>query len=209
MKIVIVSGSHQSTGQSLKVAQYCAARLEKLGVTASVVDLSEGKLPLWDNTVWKKDPKWNSTWGPISDQLAAADGVIVISPEYAGMASAAIKNFFLFATAPLLAHKPALLVGVSAGMGGSYPIAELRASSYKNCHVNFIPDHVIVRHANDVLNDSGDFKYATAPGEGITGDDLTRTRMQYSLELLIEYAKALRAVRDSGKVNTKEFANGM
>ena len=93
-----------------------------------------------------------------------------------------------------------MLVSVSAGMGGSYPIAEMRASSYKNCHLNYVPDHVIVRDATKVLN--GEI------AEGVS-DELTRGRITYSLAMLEQYAKALKMVRESGVPNYKDFANGM
>jgi hypothetical protein len=64
--------------------------------------------------------------------LPAADSLIVVVPEYAGMAAAAAKNLFLFGGGDLVAHKPALLVAVSSGQGGSYFVAETRASSDKN-----------------------------------------------------------------------------
>jgi len=56
------------------------------------------------------------------------------------MAPAGLKNFFLYAGNTALAHKPAYLVGISASRGGSYPIAELRMSSYKNSYLCYIPN---------------------------------------------------------------------
>jgi hypothetical protein len=63
------------------------------------------------------------------------------------------KNFFLFASSAELGHKPALLVSVSAGISGAYPIARnSRSSSYKNNHICYIPEHLIVRQVGGVLN---------------------------------------------------------
>ena len=42
-----------------------------------------------------------------------------------------------------MAHKPGLIVTVSAGLGGSYPVTELRISSHKNTRLCYIPDHVL------------------------------------------------------------------
>ena len=36
-----------------------------------------------------------------------------------------------------------------------------------------------------------------------------RKRIHYSLEMLVEYAKAFQHVRSSGKINLKEFPYGM
>ena len=40
------------------------------------------------------------------------------------------KNFFLHCNKGELSHKPALLVSISSGNGGSYPISELRSSNF-------------------------------------------------------------------------------
>ena len=67
------------------------------------------------------------------------------------MAPAGLKNFFLLAGSTL-AHKPAMIVGVSSGRGGRYPIAELRSSSYKNTKVVYVPDHLYIDKCEDMLN---------------------------------------------------------
>ena len=111
-----------------------------------------------------------------------------------------LKNFFLLCGADVLAHKPGLIVTVSAGLGGSYPVNELRTSSYKNTRLCYIPDHVIVRNVGQVLK-------GEQPAD--EHDDALRNRITYSLRVLLEYAKALKLVRDSGVVDLKTFPYGM
>ena len=199
MKTHILSGSHRANSQSAKVGKYIGQRIESKGGQVTMTELALNALPLWDEGMWNDDPKWKPIWEPIANQLRAADSLVVITPEYSGMASAAIKNLFLFCGGDLIAHKPALLVAVSAGQGGSYPIAEMRASSYKNAKHVYLPEHIIVRDAEKVLNGS-----STGPNE-----DLLRKRIDYSLDLLSEYEKALKPIRASGLLNYKEFRNGM
>lgn len=150
--------------------------------------------------MWSQDPKWKPIWGPIEEQLKEADSLIVISPEYHGMSPAALKNFFLFCSPAVVGHKPALLVGVSAGQGGAYPIQELRGSSFKNNRILYIPDHVILREVEKVLNSE------TSTGGS---DDFYRKRLEYSLNTLAAYEGALKTVRESGVFNYKDFPNGM
>jgi hypothetical protein len=117
------------------------------------------------------------------------------------MAAPALKNFFLFCGGDLIAHKPSLLVAVTSSLtNGSYPITELRGSSYKNSKQLYIPDHVVVRDAEKVLNEE------TASGPA---DELVRTRLAYSLSTLAEYEKAMKMVRESGAIKYKEFPFGM
>ncbi|MBS1959169.1 MAG: NAD(P)H-dependent oxidoreductase [Bdellovibrionales bacterium] len=202
MKTHIVCGSHRANSQGMKVAKYVAAQIEKKGGQASITDLHHNTLPLWDEGMWNDDPKWAPIWGPIEAKLKEADSLIFVTPEYDGMSPAAMKNFFLFIAGgeDTVAHKPALIIAVSASRGGSYPVFELRGSSYKNAKQVYIPEHVLVQEAQKILNDG--------PSSG-PADDYIRKRIDYTLDLLAEYEKCLKPLRASGKINYKDYPNGM
>ena len=53
-----------------------------------------------------------------------------VVPEYGGMATPNSKIFLVFNNGELF-HKPGLIVSISSGNGGAYPVSELRSSSYK------------------------------------------------------------------------------
>lgn len=187
--------------------------LENLGLEAYLLDLGENILPLWDEGVWENDPKWNKVWSPISKQLADCDGFVIISPEYGGMATPALKNFFLLCGKGELTHKPAVIIGISASRGGSYPIAELRMSSYKNTQIVYLQNHIIVREVENILNDNltpkQNLEMENEPVK-LTKDDIyIRGRINYSLQILLEYAKSLEMVRKSGKINLEKYPYGM
>ena len=202
MKFAIVSGSHRPQSQSGKVARFVATRIAALDPDYSTYSLDLGKhpLPLWEEGIWNKDPKMIEPWRPVSEAISGCDAAVIIAPEWSGMVPAALKNFFLFASDGCLYHKPGLLVGVSASRNGAYPVAELRTSSYKNSHIQYISEHVIVRNVNDMLNGE------VAASEE---DGALRRRVDYSLRILAEYGKALNAVRASGVLNRKDFPYGM
>jgi NAD(P)H-dependent FMN reductase len=202
MKFAIVSGSHRPQSQSGKVARFFAGQIASLdpGFSSYVLELGKEPLPLWEEGIWNKDPKMIEPWRPVSEAVAGCDAAVIIAPEWSGMAPAALKNFFLFASDGCLYHKPGLLVGVSASRNGAYPIAELRTSSYKNSHIQYISEHVIVRNVNEVLNEEKPVSEE---------DGALRRRIDYGLRILAEYGKALRTVRASGVLNRKEFPFGM
>jgi len=203
MKISIISGSHREHGQSLKVARYVQQLLDKgLCDESWLLSLAGNPLPLWDEGVWDGDPEWEARLNPMRKHLAASDGFVIISPEYHGQVPAALKNFFLLFGKAQLGHKPALIISVSSGRGGSYPVAELRMSSYKNCRIVYIPDHVIVRDVENVLNED-------AKDNDASSDSYYRKRIQWSLGILCEYAQALKAVRASGVTDHDAFKTGM
>lgn len=201
MKIAIISGSHRTKGESHRVARYIEKQLHELGVEdVYLFTLADNPLPLWDEGIWADDPKWRQVWGPIQAELRTAEGFVVVSPEWSGMVPAGLKNFFLLCGNDVLAHKAGLIVTVSASMGGSYPAAELRISSYKNTRICYIPDHVIIRNVGRMLQ--GD-----QPAD--EQDASVRQRLTYCLKVLIEYTKALRTVRSSGVIDLKTFPYGM
>lgn len=197
LNYVVVSGSGRPQSESARVAVYLRQRLIDLQLTddnrCSLIDLGTSPLPLW--------PEENKAlWQDYASRLQAADGLIIISPEWHGMVSPALKNFFILASQAELAHKPALLVAVSSGVGGAYPISELRSSSYKNNRLCYIPEHVIIRHVNAMLH-SGPVVDEN--------DQRIRPRIDYALNVLGHYATALCAVRDAVDMSYPQFANGM
>lgn len=200
MRIVVISGSHRKNSESARVASYISSELTNNGVDSEIVSLAGNPLPLWDEGVWSESAEWQRSWRPIAKELRAASGFVVVSPEWAGMVPPGLKNFFLLCGVEEVAHKPALIVSVSSGIGGTYPVAELRSSSYKNNRIVYLPEHVIVRDVGNVLK-------STEPASDRDGE--TRKRISYGLRLLTEYSKALGLVRESGAINHSEFPYGL
>ncbi len=181
MHIALISGSMKTNGgESTRIAGVIAKQLAPKHQTTLV----EAKdIPLWDESMWGQDGKTVKTWAPISEKLQTADAFIILAPEYNGTAPAALKNFFHCLSSKETAHKPALLIGVSAGQNGSYPIAELRATAAKNNKLVFIPDHLIIRDAEKVFTENHDSTYI-------------KDRLTYSLDVLTQYATAMKPLRE-------------
>jgi NAD(P)H-dependent FMN reductase len=208
MQYCIISGSSRNHSQSIRVATYVKARIASelgaLGAAAEILDLSQLELPYWDESIWDKEPaaKWTQSWTPVRTALNACDGVIIIAPEWAGMVPPALKNFLLLAatSGQILAHKPGMIFGISSGMGGTYPVAELHQFGTKNTRLCYVPDHIIIRQVETYLQ--GD-----TPTNDI--DKNLRARIDYSLKVFHEYAKAMRSVRESPIIDYKSFPFGM
>jgi NAD(P)H-dependent FMN reductase len=204
MKISIICGSSRKQAQSLKVSQFIEAALtdEKVCEETWLYALTDNPMPLWDESIWSGDPEWKKHLTPVSEQLQASDGFVVVVPEWHGQAPAVLKNFFQMWGKGELAHKPALIVAVSSGDGGAFPIAELRMSSYKNNRICYIPEQIIVRNVESVLNDDTSKNNPEA-------DDYFRSRIIYALKILGGYATALKQVRASGVTDLGLYKNGM
>ena len=197
---LILSCSHRKNSASKQVGEVCQEQIKQLfsHTQTTLLDFGSDSLPMWDEGVWNQESQWQKRLAPLTNAAKQSDALIVIVPEYAGMASPMAKNIMLFLTTEMVGHKPALLVGVSAGIGGSYPVAEMRMSSYKNNRLLWLPDHVIIRSA-------GDFK---APFDDNRQQESLQ-RLQHGIRMLNEYAKVLPAVRDSDAFTQQPFPFGM
>lgn len=196
--LLIVSGTHRVNGASNTVATELAKLISEHipNCDADILPLSD--IPFWDEGLWGEEElaaKWQ-VWEPAKQRLKATDGLIFIAPEYAGMVPPKLMNFLLLCSGAEVGHKPALAVGVSASRGGAYPITQLRSYGYKNNHLCWLPDHLILRQVEEGKNPfsegSYELKYAL-----------------YTLKLLDQYATALKTVRDSGVIDHEVFPFGM
>ena len=204
MKITIISGSHRQNSQSTKISKVINSALELLPQCDEqyLFDLANVPMPLWDEGIWNGENKWKTLLGPISEQLASSDAFVIISPEWHGMVPAGLKNFFLMWSKGELSHKPALIVTVSNADGGSYPVAELRMSSYKNNRICFLPEHLIIRNVESVFNaDDKDNSSKAQP--------YFEARLDYCLKQLLTYGKAFKQIRTSDTVSLKTYGSGM
>ena len=202
MKIGIISGSHRSSSQSEKVANYMSGCLVDAGVKTWVYLLANNPLPLWDQSIWEGNNAWTTRLEPLQKELGECDGFIIIAPEWHGQVPPGLKNFFLLFSQAELGHKPALLVSVSSGEGGAYPIAELRMSSYKNNRICYLPEHLILRKVENILNENSDDNDESL-------DTYYRERIKWTLEILRGYSTALKSMRDTTQIFHDKFSYGM
>ncbi|HHL18361.1 MAG TPA: NADPH-dependent oxidoreductase [Thiothrix sp.] len=208
MKITIISASqrHKSNSQSMKVARYMSQMLIDKYVAkdegVEIISLSDKPYPLWDEGIWDGEKEWSEVLAPIVEKLSTSDAFIFIVPEYHGMAPAALKNFLLMHNRHQIGHKPVLLIGVSSSDGGAYPLAELRMNSAKNNRLCYIPEQLVIRHVESVLNDK-------TSENNVDADTYFKDRIQYALGILEQYAIALKGIRESGVTATEAFNNGM
>ncbi|MCK5002963.1 MAG: NAD(P)H-dependent oxidoreductase [Gammaproteobacteria bacterium] len=204
MKITIVSGSHRNPSQSEKVALYISKTLEVEhdDIESHVYTLADNPLPLWDQTIWEDSEEWKQRLAPLKQQLSESDGFVIISPEWHGQVPAGLKNFFLLFNRFELGHKPALIVTVSSADGGAYPVAELRMSSYKNNRICYIPEQLVLRNIESILNENESDNNPDA-------DSYFKERISWSLGILKGYSDALKTMRENTQIHHDKFGNGM
>lgn len=200
MKYAIISGSSRHESQSIKIAKYIETEIKASKNETYLFSLADNPLPIWDEGLFGPSDKWKAVWTPVSEQFKSADAFVFVVPEWHGAVPSAVRNLLQIATHNEFGHKPALIVAVSAAVGGAYPISELRMAGYKNNRLCYIPEQMIIRNVGKTFN---------GPTMESDDDAYLRTRMTYSLKVLDQYAKALKPIRESGVIDHKTYPNGM
>ncbi len=195
MKLTIISGSSRKSSASFKTSKHINNQLQLIDsdLQTEIFDLSALDLPMWTEDLDL------ATLDEHKVKLEEADGFVFVIPEWHGMVPPAVKNlFFLFGG--VFRHKPAYIVTVSAGSGGRYPIQEMRATTYKNSYLNFIPVNTIIDRVNTIIDDEGHY---------IGEKQFVAKRLDEGLRILIEYSRAFQTIRSTEIVQEKRFPNGV
>jgi NAD(P)H-dependent FMN reductase len=201
MKTFILSGSHRESGETHKVSGHIERVLRRRGHDVFLYSLAGNPLPFWTDDS-NESATWRDVWRPVAVELKKCDSIIIATPEWCGMATPGVKNFFLFLDGELR-HKPGLIVTTSAALNGVYPVAELRSVATKNNQICFIPEHIIVRNVEHVLDRDG-----PAPAEE-QEDRSVRERFEYALDMLEAYADALALARSDQRLASSRYPYGM
>jgi NAD(P)H-dependent FMN reductase len=131
MNIVILSASVRTGRNSHRVALFLKNYIEanKLG-TVQLADLMEYQFPVFSERLkFQKDPLPKAV--EFANQIKAADGVIIVTPEYNGGYPASLKNAVDLLTDEWK-RKPVAIATVSAGgFAGMQVITSLQFSLWK------------------------------------------------------------------------------
>lgn len=117
MKIEIISGSPRINSVTIRVAIHLKKYLQlQTEHDVDVIDLKDWNLPIVQ-TVFVSEDKTPEEFKPLANRIFNADAFILLTPEYNGSYSPALKN--LLDHFPKQHHKPFGIVTASPGaMGG-------------------------------------------------------------------------------------------
>ncbi|MFN3629694.1 MAG: NADPH-dependent FMN reductase [Casimicrobiaceae bacterium] len=199
LNMLVISGSGRPDSQSLRIARLIEGELTGRGARTELFDVHACRLGLWESEASADELGHLAV---LRSRAERADALVVVSPEWAGMVPPALKNALLHLTGGQIAHKPVLLVGVSSGRSGTYPIAELRGFAFKNSQALIIPHHVILRGVEGLF----------AQGLLSSSDEASRelgARLDAALTELMIYAETLAPARSRLNELRSRFRNGM
>ncbi len=115
MNIEIISGSPRGNSVTHRLALHLQQALSETGYEAGIIDLRETEFPLLQS-VFSTVESTPEVYRSVVKRLFDADAFILITPEYNGSYSAALKN--LLDHLPKQHHKVFGIVTASTGMLG-------------------------------------------------------------------------------------------
>lgn len=193
LNIPVVLGSVRESRRSIHPAKWMVEKLKAAGVETQLVDFKELPLPFFDSPIVPVGLKGKYPYPNVqkwSDIAVAADGFVIVTPEYNHGYPAIIKNAldWLFME---FKNKPFGFVGVSDGtFAGARSIEQLR-TIIGNFSAFDIRDVIMFGKVQDIFDEQGKLL-----------DESYNKRAQTFIKALLEVAEALKPIRPSLR-NTK------
>ncbi|MDW8267103.1 MAG: NAD(P)H-dependent oxidoreductase [Gemmataceae bacterium] len=156
--ILVIAGTNRSGSVSSKVARQILTIYAEIGRECRLVDLAEVPDHCWGSQYYSDDAEAKAPeFRPFLAAVEAADGLVVVSPEYNGGIPGALKLFIdlLPNRDTNLVARPVCFVGVAAGeWGGLRPIEQLETVFlYRKAFL--YPERVFIRSCEDVIGPDG------------------------------------------------------
>ena len=147
--IEIISGTDRPGSRTLAFATEVQKLYARHGAEARVLDLVE--LNLADAGGGKYFGGARGTFKAAVERVTAAEGLVMVVPEYNGSYPGILKLFIDYWSYPAsFEHRPVALVGLGLRWAGLRPVEHLQqVFGYRNAYV--FPNRVFVANVKDVL----------------------------------------------------------
>jgi len=177
--IVILSGTNRPGSNTRKVTAHVEGIYQSLGVATQTLDLADLPPEIFSPSAYSEKP---ASFAQFTDPMLAADGLVVITPEYNGGIPGILKYFIDMLPFPdSFERRPVCFVGLAAGIWGALrPVEQLQAIfGYRNAFI--FPERVFMPGIGKLLDASGQF----------TGPDIPK-RLESQATGFVEFVEKLR-----------------
>jgi NAD(P)H-dependent FMN reductase len=153
--IAIISGTNRPGSNTRKVTAHVEKIYAALGVKTQLLDLAELPPEIISPNAYAEKPVGLKNF---TDAILAADGLVIVTPEYNGGVPGILKLFIDMLPFPeSFEQRPVCFVGLAAGIWGALrPVEQLQAIfGYRNAYL--FPERVFMPGIGKVLNEAGQF----------------------------------------------------
>ncbi len=151
--IEIISGTNRPGSNTRKVASHVEAVYKSLNVPVQLLDLAAMPPEIFSPSSYAEKP---ASFLKMTDRILAADGLVIVTPEYNGGIPGILKYFIDMLPFPeSFEHRPVCFVGLAAGVWGALrPVEQLQAIfGYRNAFI--YPERVFMPVVNNSLTEAG------------------------------------------------------
>jgi chromate reductase, NAD(P)H dehydrogenase (quinone) len=151
--IVILSGTNRPGSNTRKVTAEVESIYKSLGVTTQLLDLATMPPEIFSPASYAEKP---AAFKKFTDAILAADGLVIVTPEYNGSLPGVLKYFIDMLPFPeSFEQRPVCFVGLAAGIWGALrPVEQLQAIfGYRNAYI--FPERVFMPGIHKLLDDAG------------------------------------------------------
>lgn len=167
MNILVLAGSTRRDSVNRKLARAAAGAVEAAGAQATLLELSDYPLPLYDGDL-EAGQGLPEAARRLKEVFIAHQGLVLVSPEYNSSIPALLKNTIDWVSRPLpeqsgyvpFQGKPAALMSASPGaLGGMRGLRHLRDVLIE-LRMLVLPEVVSVGQAHQAFDEQGRLKEA-------------------------------------------------
>lgn len=177
VKIVGMAGSLRKDSYSHQILRLAAERVAEQGAEMEILDFRTMTLPFCDGS--KDYPDYPDV-RRLQDTVAAADGLILVTPEYHGSVSGVIKNALDLMSFDQLSDKVAGCISVLGGQANSNALNDLRLI-LRWVHAWVVPEQIAIAQAWNAFDSNGNLR-----------DEKLAERLDKFAYSLVETTKKLR-----------------
>lgn len=177
--IVILSGTNRPGSNTRKVTTRVEASYKALAVKTQLLDLADMPPEIFSPTSYAEKP---AAFKKFTDAILAADGLVVVTPEYNGGVPGVLKYFIDMLPFPeSFEQRPVCFIGLAAGIWGALrPVEQLQAIfGYRNALI--FPERVFMPGIGKLLDAAGQF----------TSDDIPK-RLDKQAAGFVDFVERLR-----------------
>ena len=92
-RLLVIAGSSRSGSLNRTLAAFSAERARRLGMTVTLLDLRELRLPVYDGDI-ESDAGVPPGAHQLRDAIQAVDALVLVTPEYNGFPTPLLLNAF-------------------------------------------------------------------------------------------------------------------
>src|SRR5437867_863850 len=151
--LTLIVGTNRPNSNTRKVAAQVEEVYRELKVPLAVLDLAKLPTEIFASSSYAQKP---ASFRRFAEQILAAPGLIVVTPEYNGGMPGVLKYFIDMLKFPeSFEGRPVCFVGLGAGMWGALrPVEQLQLIfAYRYAYV--YPERVFLPKINELLNNDG------------------------------------------------------